>query len=198
MIIGITGAHRVGKTSLAQSLADHIDGEFIQTHVSNASFWKENFISPDIQVTYSERVFLQSAILKHFKTIITRRPTAHKHVIYDRSFLDVLGYLYANIDHTTSELSKDTVTEIIMEAIYLQNTVFDLTFYMYPGIPVASTTDKTGKTFLSSAYIQAVGNNILASGIQYSHPSKFVCIPLDLVTIMDRRRWVSEYIDKNI
>lgn len=193
MNIGFAGAHRVGKTTLAKSLAAKMGFTFYETSIGkDASLWKNNHISVGEHFCFAERVLLQLQVLEYLKPIVTRKDKA----IYDRTYIDLVGYLYANVDTSTSNLSNEGIERLVLGCVYEQSRNLDLTIFVPPAIEIQGDSDKKGKTFLSVPYITAVSNNILASCITYLDPTRFLQIPPHIKDNDERIKWIVKEIKK--
>jgi hypothetical protein len=188
MKIGFAGAHRTGKTTLAKEVAKSTGIRFFETNVSQAPVWKEIHASPSDSFTFSERVEIQHRLMDYLGYQYAAQ-TEEAYVV-DRTPLDILGYLFANLDHTCSNLWSDSAKSLITRSIYLVDNFFDRIFLVQPGIQTVVESGKTGKVFLSWSYQIAINNNIMAFGINHFDSKKFVIIPQNVLELEKRLRFV--------
>jgi hypothetical protein len=194
MRIGFCGAHRTGKSTLARIIADQLGIHFLVTNVSQAPIWKETQTSPSDIVVFSERLKIQFGLLDYLRGQYEK---AEKAFVADRTPLDLLGYLFAFLDHTCSNLWSNATRSYVDEVIDLAQKHFDKIFLVQPGIPVVPEVGKEGEIFLGDIYRTAINNNILAFGVNYLHPEKFHVIPLQMINLEDRVRYVMEKLNSD-
>lgn len=157
--LGMTGAHRTGKSTLAFDLSCNKGCyPFVKTSVSDADVWKVTGIRPDDVLSFAERVMVQIELLHHMKDVVWK----NAHGVFDRTFIDLIGYLFVNMDNTCTNLLKHQVEDFVQECVDATNHYFDAIIYVPPAIAVRSEEFKQNKTFLSDPYIQAVDNHIVA------------------------------------
>jgi hypothetical protein len=193
MRIGFSGAHRTGKSTLASLVSKELSIEFFETSVSAAPVWKECHMSPGEQVTFAERVFLQQSILGYLSDKLA---SASGSICADRTPIDLVGYLLANVDHTCGNLQHDAVNRLIIDCV--KNTIlnFDHVFIIQPGIQVVEDTGKQGKTFLSKPYQMAVNNQIIATCVNYMSDAKYTIIPSNLRSNDERAKFIRKKLNK--
>jgi hypothetical protein len=192
MRIGFSGAHRTGKTTLAKNVADSLKIEFHPTKVSEAPIWKAIRSSPSNHFTFAERLEIQ----KHLANYLDGQygNIKEKAYVVDRTPLDVLGYLFANLDSTCSNLWSAQTRSLIEQAIESCEKYFSKIFLIQPGIPTIDDEGKSGKTFMSYPYQVAINNNILAFGYKYLGDEKFVVIPEKMTSNDERVRYALDWI----
>lgn len=189
MRVGIAGSHRVGKSTLAAMIAKEMDLPYLPVSVSTAPVWKESRLSVADTLSFAERVKVQEGILAHGVDCI------HAPGVYDRTFLDFIGYLYSNIDSTCSDLFKNQVNQFVENCLKYQSSRFNKTIIVQPGINVVPTEEKIGKTFLSSPYMQAMNNHIIATAINYLNSDDVLIIPPWVVDRDDRLKMAMNFIN---
>lgn len=190
-LIGFCGAHRVGKTTLAMHVANASNIMFIKTSVSILNIWKDFNIKPDNYFTFAERIELQYYILDYFEEIIQK----YEYGVFDRTPMDLIGYLLANIDSTCSGLFNQR-TKIFIDKCVKLTEKFDKIFFVYPKLDYIPEENKSNKTFISEPYIRSVSNNILSECIRNLDKNKFVIVPEQCIKIKDRTNFVLQHIEK--
>lgn len=181
--IGFAGAHRTGKTTLAEYVAQELGIRFHATNIADAPVWKEIHSSPSDQFTFAERLEIQHRLLDYMEKQLEAND--EKAFVTDRTPLDLLGYLFANVDSTCSDLWADSARSLVSRAIRLADKHFDRIFLVQPAISTADSSGKRGKVYMSGIYQTAINNNILAFGFNYLHPDKFVVVPASAMKFED-------------
>lgn len=190
MRIGLAGAHRVGKTTLGLALAEHLGVPFVETHVSRAKIWDETGIAPSDSVTFAERVRLQRALVRHLKEVFDEVKGCKEGWVADRTYLDLLGYLFANVDATCSNLWSSEVAELVADVRELTAETFDKIVLLQPAIPVQTVTNKCGKVYVSNPYREAINNHVLAYGLKTMPAGSFFAIAEDVLSVEDRLDYI--------
>ena len=70
MNIYLSGAHRTGKTTVAERLAEKINHSYIATKLSTMDMWA-HVGSPSAYYTYAERIELQDALFTFLDNVIS-------------------------------------------------------------------------------------------------------------------------------
>jgi hypothetical protein len=192
MRIGFTGAHRTGKTTLAKDIADSLKIKFYPTKVSEAPIWKAIRSSPSDSFTFAERLEIQSHLAHYLDGQYGN--IKEKAYVVDRTPLDILGYLFANLDSTCSDLWTAKTRSLIEQVIESCEKNFSKIFLVQPGIHVRDDDGKSGKTFMSYPYQLAISNNILAFGHKYLGDGKFIVIPEEMTSLDERVRYALDWI----
>ena len=190
MRIGIAGAHRVGKTTLGLALAEHLGVPFVETHVSRAKIWEETGIIPSDSVTFAERVRLQRALMRHLREVFDEVRDCEEGWVADRTYLDLLGYLFANVDATCSNLWSEEVAKLVADARRLTLKTFDKILLVQPAIPVLTDANKCGKVYVSNPYREAINNHVLAYGLKTMPVGDFYAIAEDVLSVDDRLDYI--------
>lgn len=195
--IGISGAHRTGKSVLATTLsqsefAKKYNIRLFETNVQNYSIWNLTCRSSDYY-TFAERIEIQTEIL----TILEDSLNKYRDVnfISDRTPLDILAYLLANIDHTTSKFFDTKTNILISNVIELIKNHFTHIFIILPGINPLLDTEKVGKTYNSLAYQEAITNQVIGIFYRYlrNFNIKMEIIPKHLLNISDRVDYITKF-----
>ena len=187
MKIGISGAHRTGKTTLAQKIVEKLPYiTFKPTHITSAAIWENHGIEPDGQFTFIERLAIQKQLFEHMKM-------DQNITIYDRTYIDLLGYLYSNVDSTCSTIYDDEVTKFTIDVMQAMYQDFQKVIIVPPAIPIQSTQQKMGKVYMSRAYIESINNHIVSYAVRSHVPYKI--IPWEMVDNIERTAWSVHFIE---
>ncbi len=123
MIIGLIGASRTGKTTLARRLAEDFNFTFHQTSISESA--KAIGIDPVAPMSLRQRVMLQQHLLIDF---VGQVEQIEGPVIVDRTPIDMAGYLLAEFhmqSHlTTDEELQQQVVEYVDTCVTVMNSRF--------------------------------------------------------------------------
>jgi hypothetical protein len=191
MKIGIAGAHRVGKTSLAEKIVERLPFlHFGRTNVSNADVWKNYGINPDGEFTFAERLVIQDKLFAHVQEIVNNTPDGS---VFDRTYLDLLGYLYSNIDNTCSSLYDDQVMDFTIRCMNAMFKDFGKIIIVPPAIEVQSADNKNGKVFMSKGYIESINNHVIAYAARSRIP--YIIIPYEMVDLHERAAYCVNFIE---
>lgn len=148
-MIGLLGAHRVGKTSLARKFAAMFGYAFMETSVSG--IFKELGRDPADTFTFTERLDIQEKILQRLDKTYDEA-SADGLVIVDRTPLDLLGYTMAEaIGDSVSEADQARFKEYMEKCFDVTNRRFSTVILVQSGIPLVH---EPGKAALNAAYIE--------------------------------------------
>lgn len=157
MSIGILGAHRVGKTTLAMEYAYRYEIPFLQTNTSDV--FKKHGIDPKEQMSFKARLYIQRCILEEADKQWTN---ALEYFITDRTPVDYVMYTLADcvLDVGASDYKELQIyMNDCFEVCYTHFTVLVL---LQPGIEIKEDDKKTTAS-LNPAYIEHL--NALAWGL---------------------------------
>jgi len=108
MLYGLTGSSGSGKTTLARAVAESLSAEFVPTSITASG--KRHGFDPVGLMSLQDRIKLQHHLLDDLMELIkaAKGPT-----IMDRTPIDLIGYMYAEIDmHSHIRLSADDIMKI--------------------------------------------------------------------------------------
>ena len=182
MIIGLAGTHRSGKSTLARDVATrtgvaYYDGSF-------GRLAKTLGFNSVAAMTPYERVVMQFAVLERYETEI--RAVAG-HVITDRTPLDMLAYMLAEIGMHAGldEGSAHAIVRYRTRCIALTRDLFTDVFLMQP-LPVYEVAD--GKPSGDPAYQMHI--QTLIEGAAYAARGTIRILPIDTFDPEERIRAV--------
>jgi len=145
--IGLCGAHRVGKTTLAQALSEAADLPFLKTHTSQ--LFARHGLDPAKPMPFDTRLAIQREILSAAVGIWSG---ADGRFLSDRTPLDMAAYTLADVQGTTA-LDADALMRYLGDCIEETNRHFETLIIIPPGIPLVH---ETGKAALHAAYIEHI------------------------------------------
>jgi len=156
MSIGLVGAHRTGKSTLARSYAEKNGIEFLETRTS--AVFERMGVSPKEDYTFRVRLQIQEEILADAVRLYA---TAGADWISDRTPIDMLAYTLAdvqraNLNHEDSERLQRYIASCFRTA----NMYFSTLILVQPGIKIV---EEEGKAPGNPSYIEHL--NSLAMGL---------------------------------
>jgi len=180
--LGLCGAHRTGKTTLALSLAQLTGKQFVRTRVSE--IFKEQGLDPAKTMDFGLRLDIQYRILDACESDWKK---AGENFITDRTPIDLMAYLLADIQGKT-EVNYSEFESYIQRCFELANDFFNILVIIQPGIPLA---EAEGKAALNKAYIEHINSLIVGLCHDQRLQSQIVCLNRDLISFEERIRKVS-------
>ena len=178
-MIGLSGAHRTGKSSLARAFAEKHGIPFVETSASQV--FKDLGIDPAATHDFSTRLTVQEEILKRFDAMYAKYPGE---AITDRTPLDMLAYTLAEaVGNAVSQEDQARFKKYIESCIFVTNRRFSTILVVQPGIPVVWAE---GKAALNDAYIEHLNSLILGLACDERIKPAHFYIPRDM-TDMDER-----------
>lgn len=156
MLIGLSGAHRTGKTTLAQAVSEATGFPFVKTGVSG--MMSRLGYDPKGDLPFQDRLEVQEAILDGLLSEYTSALKKHSGlIIVDRTPLDALGYLRSEILRTSStpEIDRrlDRYEDVVYESV---NSIFAGLAFVQPGIPLVSEAGKAPANRHYQRHVSAV------------------------------------------
>lgn len=185
MLLGLTGAHRTGKTTLAKAYAETAGVPFIET--STAALWAELGLDPTADMPFSRRLEVQIRILDRLED--TYRKACDEHFdggltmpVIDRTPYDALAYLMADVTRAT-EVNEAAFARYCQRVNYLTQKYFSGVMLIQPGIASAW---EPGKGPMNAAYMEHL--NTLLTGVMAKRDVPVpVCVLRRDVTDLDER-----------
>ena len=159
MIIGLTGAHRTGKSTLAKAFADKYHDEVKLCLTSASQVFQRLGYSPQAELDFETRLTIQEEILKE----LTKQYKEHtgQMAITDRTPIDMLAYTLAEVNRQTLTPKLDTRLRKYSERCYdVTNQYFGVLIVVQPGIPLVDDPTKAPAT---EGYIEHI--NALICGL---------------------------------
>jgi hypothetical protein len=155
MMVGLCGAHRTGKTTLARMYAKEAGIEFIETSVSAIN--KELGFDLSKEHPFAERLSQQKMILDRVDEIYARH--SGKKCIVDRTPLDMIAYTMAEAIHErVSPDDQEDFAQYVQKCFDIANKRFGVVVLVQPGIEIK---DAEGKAVPNAAYIEHLNTLIL-------------------------------------
>ena len=156
--IGLTGAHRTGKTTLAREFAKNTGVPFVETNASE--IFAKMGMDPSSEYPIAQRLDVQERILAEFADKWKSAIANGNGFITDRTPLDMIAYTLANIG-SGEELSpslENRLENYIQSCFDIVNYTFDFVVVVLPGI---KAVHEEGKARASYACIEHIATLIM-------------------------------------
>lgn len=192
MSVGLCGAHRTGKTTLARAFADKRGIPFVETSVS--AIWRELGYDPAVTYDFETRLTVQEEILKRVDAVYGKYVGLE--FITDRTPLDMAAYTLADaIGDRVPEHCQERLAKYVNACFEVTNRRFGIVLLVQPGITLVH---EEGKAAVNAGYIEHLNSLILGLTVDERLTASHFYIPrpvLDLETrvtalenCMDRSR----------
>jgi hypothetical protein len=152
--LGLCGAHRTGKTTLAIALSSHLNIPFVRTTTSQV--FAQLGLDPAEPMDFQTRLFVQNHVLDAAEQVWQNSATPF---VSDRTPIDMIAYTLGDIQGKT-EVDFDLLSQYIDRCFASTNQFFQNLAIIQPGIPLVY---EEGKAALNAAYIEHI--NILVIGL---------------------------------
>ncbi|MCL1491403.1 MAG: ATP-binding protein [Pseudanabaena sp. Salubria-1] len=152
--LGLCGAHRTGKTTLAIAISSHLNIPFVRTTTSQV--FAQLGLDPAEPMDFQTRLFVQNHVLDAAEQVWQNSATPF---VSDRTPIDMIAYTLGDIQGKT-EVDFDLLSQYIDRCFASTNQFFQNLAIIQPGIPLVY---EEGKAALNAAYIEHI--NILVIGL---------------------------------
>ena len=152
--LGLCGAHRTGKTTLAIALASDLNISFVRTTTSQV--FTELGLDPAEPMDFKTRLFIQNHVLDAAEQVWQDSVSPF---VSDRTPIDMIAYTLGDIQGKT-EVDFDLLNQYIDRCYVSTNQFFENLAIVQPGIPLVY---EQGKAALNASYIEHI--NVLAIGL---------------------------------
>ncbi|MCY7331377.1 MAG: ATP-binding protein [Pseudanabaena sp. CAN_BIN31] len=152
--LGLCGAHRTGKTTMAIAIGDRLNIPFVRTTTSQV--FAQLGLDPAEPMDFKTRLFVQNHVLDAAEQVWQ---SSCSPFISDRTPIDMIAYTLGDIQGKT-EVDFDLLSEYIDRCFVSTNRFFQNLAIIQPGIPLVY---EQGKAALNAAYIEHI--NILVIGL---------------------------------
>lgn len=156
MNIAFSGAHRTGKSTLAEYFSKKNGIEYVMTDISG--IFKERGLSPRDKLPFDTRMDIQWEILKRLKQTYHAAKTPF---VTDRSPIDLMAYLLSEIGpDNVSEDADMQIAGYFDECARVVQRHLSAIILVQPGIEVVEDSSKAPATF---GYMEHI--NIICKGL---------------------------------
>ena len=149
MIIGLSGSHRTGKTTLARTFAEKHGVQFLETSVS--AIFKELGKDPALPMTFTERLDVQEVVLERLEMMYASADLKTGSIT-DRTPLDLIAYTMADaIGDAVPEDQQERFAAYVNRCFDVTSRYFCTVALVQPGIALVAAE---GKAAMNVAYIE--------------------------------------------
>ncbi len=187
--IGICGAHRTGKSTLAQKLAHSLGIPFVQTITSQV--FAEAGLDPAQSMDFSTRLMIQQKVLLAGEAVWS---SSSQPFVSDRTPIDMMAYTLADIQGTTI-VDFSQLSDYLQQCFAIANLFFNHLIVVQPGIPL---TYAEGKAALNPAYIEHINTLIIGLCQDSRLSSKVKILPRSLLDLSERLAAIDRAIAPNL
>lgn len=179
-MIGLCGAHRTGKTSLARTYAAKHGIPFVETSVS--AIWRELGYDPGQTYDFNTRLMVQEEILKRVDAKFAEY--AGREFVTDRTPLDMAGYTLADaIGDRVPSTAQKRLKAYLDACFDSTNKRFGVVCLIQPGIPLV---DEPGKAVMNEAYIEHLNSLIFGLTVDERIKSHHFYMPRAVIGMDER------------
>jgi hypothetical protein len=169
-MIGLSGAHRTGKTTLARTFAERRNLLFLRTSATGT--FERLGLDPKKDYSFGQRLSIQNEILKDFEKVYR---SAGRPFVADRTPLDTLAYMVADVQReNVTELESKELEAYIKECYRVLNAYFPIVVIVQPGIPIV---EEAGKAPGLMAYIEHINSLVLGFMVDERYSGEHYFIP---------------------
>jgi hypothetical protein len=153
-MLGLSGAHRTGKTTLARAYAEATGVSFLQTSASGT--FARMGLDPKVDYPLDVRLDIQEEILKDLGEAYAK---ASPPFVTDRTPIDLMAYTLADVQRTNVGPELDARLTSYIERCYdLANRTFPVILVVQPGIALK---EEAGKAPAVQSYIEHIHSLII-------------------------------------
>ncbi len=184
--LGLCGAHRTGKTTLAIAISSRLNIPFVRTTTSQV--FAQLGLDPAEPMDFKTRLFVQNHVLDAAEQVWQNSAVPF---VSDRTPLDMIAYTLGDIQGKT-EVDFDLLSQYIDRCFASTNKFFQNLAIIQPGIPLVY---EEGKAALNAAYIEHI--NILVIGLCNDSrlEANVFCNARDAINIEIRILNILEYLE---
>ena len=152
--LGLCGAHRTGKTTLAIAISTDLNLPFVRTTTSQV--FAQLGLDPAEPMDFKTRLFVQNHVLDAAEQVWQESASPF---ISDRTPIDMIAYTLGDIQGKT-DVDFNLLSQYMDRCFASTNQFFQNLAIIQPGIPLVY---EEGKAALNAAYIEHI--NILVIGL---------------------------------
>ena len=152
--LGLCGAHRTGKTTLAIAISTDLNLPFVRTTTSQV--FAQLGLDPAEPMDFQTRLFVQNHVLDAAEQVWQESASPF---ISDRTPIDMIAYTLGDIQGKT-DVDFNLLSQYMDRCFASTNQFFQNLAIIQPGIPLVY---EEGKAALNAAYIEHI--NILVIGL---------------------------------
>jgi hypothetical protein len=182
--LGLCGAHRTGKTTLAIAISSLLNIPFVRTTTSQV--FAQLGLDPAEPMDFQTRLFVQNHVLDAAEQVWQESASPF---ISDRTPIDMIAYTLGDIQGKT-DVDFNLLSQYIDRCFASTNQFFQNLAIIQPGIPLVY---EEGKAALNAAYIEHI--NVLVIGLCSDRRLKtnVFCNARDVINLKTRILNILEY-----
>ena len=180
MLVALSGSHRVGKSTLARTVAEKYGFQFVET--STSAVFRELGYDPSAHYDFATRLDIQEIILNR----LDRQYASIKaeKAITDRSPIDTLAYTMAEaLQDTVSDKEQARFEKYVDKCLEMACRRFAAIVVVQPGIPIV---EEEGKGALNRAYMEHLNTLMLGLVADPRMKAAHFYIPRHVLSIESR------------
>lgn len=157
MSLAFVGAHRTGKSTLADAFAQQAGVPFVQTGATEV--FRILGLDPKAEYPIEQRISVQAAILRAFEEQWLDASRRATFFVSDRSPLDLASYLLADVSRQTLTGRPEVahaVNDYVRACIESANRFFHTIILIQPGIPLVEEQGKAPACPAYMAHLNAI------------------------------------------
>lgn len=179
-MIGLAGAHRVGKTTLARAYSKQSGIPMIET--SSSKTFERLGYSPKEDYDFDTRLFIQTEILKDLLQSYSEVKSGV--FISDRTPIDLIAYMLADVQRQTlNKKQEESLAKYVNDCILANNRHFAVVIVVQPGIQMVESADKAP---CSIGYIEHLNSLIMGITVSEGISASHFYIPRLMTDLEDR------------
>jgi len=188
-MIGLCGAQRTGKSTLAEAFAQSAGIPYLATTASGVFEMLD--LDPKVEYPFETRMMIQEVILQMFESQYEEMTRQSAFFIADRTPIDLASYALADVTRATlvgrPELAL-ALGKYVQRCLKSTSRFFTLVVLVQPGIPLV---EAPGKAAACPAYMDHL--NDLQVGILQRDESivRSIRIPRGMLDLQERKQFVA-------
>lgn len=151
-MIGLCGAHRTGKSTLARAFAEREGIPFVQTSIS--AVYQAAGLHPADECSIEQRIAIQETILETLCKQYVQARKLSSLFIADRTPIDIASYMLADVGRQATAENRelgDLLTDYTDRCLKLAGEHFAVVVQVQPGLPLQAAELKGA---MCPAYIE--------------------------------------------
>jgi predicted ATPase len=184
-MLGLTGAHRTGKSTLCQAVSERFGVPFVKT--DTVGVYQKLGMSPNDPMDVNTRLTVQEKIAD---AMIETFSGASGIFITDRTPIDMMAYLLLNLPQELDDLQTQRVKRYIERCRQACINHFDVLIRIQPGIPIVAAE---GKARPSPTYIETL--NAMMGGLMLDligNGPQLLSLPRETLDLQARVNYMSD------
>ena len=190
-MLGLCGAHRVGKSTLAKTYAAKEKATYVEVRASDV--FKDMGLDPAVTYDFGTRLSVQEEILRRFDKVYAKH-TDGLGAITDRTPIDLMAYTLADATgNAVGEEHQARLKKYIQDCFDVTNRRFSAIVLVQPGIPVVY---EEGKAALNEAYMEHLNSLILGLIVDPRRKAQHFYLPRQMTDLDERVKAVSNCVSR--